>query len=59
MLDFPQATQLKGQNPSSTQEAYNSLTLTSAAPWKTEPRAETAAGWKVNSYLTLMSLVIE
>lgn len=57
MLDFLQATQLKGQDPSSAQEIYNSVTLTSAAPWKTEPRAKTAVAWKTRSYLTLMSAV--
>lgn len=56
ILDLMQATQLKGQDPSSAHEIYNSVTLTSAAPWKTEPRAETAVAWKMYSHLTLMSV---
>lgn len=53
-LDFLQATQLKGQDPSPAHKIYNSLTLTSAAPWKTEPCAKTAVACKMYNCLTLM-----
>lgn len=57
MLDFLQASQLKGQDPSPTQEIYNSLTFTSAAPWKTESCSKIAVACKMYYCLTLMSMV--
>lgn len=56
-LDFLQATQLKGQDPSPGHEIYNALTLTSAAPRKTEPCAEIAMACKMYNCLTLMSVL--
>lgn len=56
-LDFLQATQLKGQDPSPGHKIYNSLTLKSAGLWKTEPCAKIALACKMYNCLTLMCVV--